>query len=430
MSEDKTISNSNTITSSTEKKPGSFSSLRIPNFRLLFAGSFLGSAIQWIQQVVLSWLVYDITGSGTILGSIILVWSAGALSMLVVAGMLVDYYNRRSLMLIETICIFTSNLALGLMLFFGHTHIAYLFIFSFIVGVAQTLDVTVRQVLVFDVVPRAQTPSAMALTQTGWSLMRVLGPTIGGFLLIWFTAGGTFLLQAGIYILIFITIIMIKLPPRQKDLVRSSPIQNIKDGVGFMVKKPLVRTFTIIGILLSFFIIPMFNTLPPIYAAQLFGDDSGKTLGYLLAAVGAGGIIGGIVATYLRRLERWGLIGLGGLFMLSTMLIAFAFTSNLPLALAILVLVGFFEIISLTVIQTLIQLSIPDQLRGRVTAAVNLIWMVLSFGSIVIGAGSDLLGPKMITIIAAGLTAAAIVVIFLVSSTTRNFRLSKSIESS
>jgi MFS family permease len=415
--------------SSSTKKVGTFASLRIPNFRLLLTGSVLAYAIQWIQGVILSWLVYDLTGSGTILGSITLVSSAASLCMLLAVGLLVDYFNRRKLMMTEIGCMLILTLALGFILITGHSNISYLFIFAFICGLIQTLDSTVRQVLVFDLMPRSQTPGAMTLTQTGWSLMRVLGPSIGGLLLIWCGAGGSFLVQGGVYALVAITVIQMKLPERKKEAVQSSPFQNIREGMGYLVREPVTRIFTMIGIVMPILIIPVFVILPPIYAVEVFHGGS-EVLGFLMASVGVGGIIGGVVTTYLRRLEQWGHLQLVSLFLLSLALIAFAFSSTLPVALAFLALAGFFEIIFLTTNQIVIQLSISDNLRARVTAVISLTWILSPLGNLLAGAGSDLLGgPKMVTIILTGAAAAIVILIFLFSPTVRNYRLSQGITS-
>jgi len=427
--ENNSYSDTNATSNLPEGKTGTFSSLLIPNFRILFIGSMLACSTQWIQSVIVNWLVYDITGSGTVLGIVNLVWSLASLLMLLAAGMLVDYYNRRNLILLVIAILFVVNLALGLILVYSHANIAYLFIFVLLVGSAQTLDSTTRQVMVFDVVPRNQTPGALALTQTGWSVTRVICPSLGGFLIIWFSAGGTFLVQAATYFLILVIIFQLKLQPRPRDTVRSSPIQNLKDGAGYIIKEPVARVFIVFSIIMAFLLIPIFFTLPAIYAARVFGDDSGRTLGYLMSAVGVGGIIGGFMVTFLKRWDRWGIIVMGSFLMLALTLLAFALTSSLPLALVILGLSGFFEIIFLTASQTLIQLSIPDQLRGRVTAVVNLNWIVTSLGSLVIGVGSDLIGPQMITIIVTLAGAALGILVFGISPVARNYRLSHSIES-
>jgi MFS family permease len=410
------------------EKIGTLTSLRIPNFRLLFIGTTLSNAAQWIQQVTLSWLVYDLTGSGTMLGTINMVRSVASLGMIPMAGVLIDRLKRRRLLMIENAWLFTITLALGLMLLFGHSHISYLFVFAFLGGMIQTVDMTLRQVLVFDLVPRSHTPNAMALIQTGWSLMRSFGPGIGGFLIVWFGPGGNFLVQAGAYALIVITIMKIQFPARKSGTLPSSPLENIKEGIRHVMKERITRTFMMIGFVLPLFIIPIFTILPPIYAVEVFGDESGRVLGFLMASVGVGGIAGGVVTASLGHLERRGILQLASLFLLSMSLISFAYSTTLLLALLFLALAGFFEIIFLTTNQTLLQLSIPDSLRGRVTSIVNLNAALMPLGGLVAGVGSDLLGgPKMITIILAGIVAAISVFIFLYSPTVRNYRLSQAI---
>jgi len=404
---------------------GTFISLRIKNFRYLVTGSMFSFGIQWIQSVILNWLVYDITGSGTMLGTINLVASFSSFAMLFVTGIMVDYFNRRKLMLTETAIVFVATIGLGLLLVKGYSYVWLVIIFTLVCGMVQTLDSTLRQVLIFDLVPRSQTPSAMALNQTGWSLMRVLGPSIGGFFLVWFGAGRSLLVQAAIWILVAITILMMKIPDKKIERVRSSPLQNMKDGLGFIFHEPVTRIFTLIGIVMPILAIPIFVILPPIYAVQVFGDTSGRVLGFLMAAVGVGGIIGGVVMTYLKRFERWGLIQVASFFLLSITLLGFAFCKSLPVALATMVLAGFFEVIFLTTNMTLIQLSIPDKLRARVTAAVSLTWILSPVGSMMAGAGADLLGPKNITIVLSAVGAVVAILIYMCSPTVRKYRLSQ-----
>jgi MFS family permease len=161
---------------------------------------------------------------------------------------------------------------------------------------------------------------------------------------------------------------------------------------------------------------------------EVFGDESGKVLGFLMASVGVGGIAGGFVTASLGYLERRGLLQIASLFLLSLSLIGFAFSAILLISLALLAFAGFFEMVFLTTNQTLIQLSIPDKLRGRVTAVVNLNMALMPLGGLVAGVGSDLLGgPQIITIILAGIAAIIAFIVLLSSPTIRNYRLSEAI---
>ncbi len=411
------------------EKAGPFGSLRIRNFRLLLIGTVLSNATMWIQQVTLSWLVYDITGSGTILGTINLIRSMASLGMIPLAGILIDRMNRRNLILLSNGWLLIITLGLGLVLVFDRSHISHLFIFAFLGGMTQTIEHTLRQVLVFDLVPRSITPNAVALVQTGWSLMRSFGPSIGGFLLLWFGAGGNFLVQAGIYALIMINIMYIHFPERKSDAVRTSAIQNIKEGVRYIVERPLTRNFMLMGFVLPLFIIPIYNILPPIYAVDVFHGGP-EVLGYLLSSVGIGGIVGGIVVALIGHVERRGLLQLASLLLLALSLIGFGYSTTLSVALPLLALSGFFEMIFLTTNQTLLQLSIPDDLRGRVTSVVNLNNALFPLGGLIAGSGSDLFGgPKIITVVLGVITGVIAIAVYFGSPRIRNYRLSQAIES-
>lgn len=398
------VQTSDDITSPAAEKLSAIVSLRIPNFRLLLTGSVISNAAQWIQSITLSWLVYDMTGSGTILGTINLVRAAASVSMIPVAGLLVDRLNRKRLITIENAWLFVITFTIGMLILLGQHNIAFLFIFAFMGGMVQTVDQTLRQVLIFDLVPRSVAPNAVALIQTGWSMMRVVGPSLGGFFILWFGPGGNFLIQSAAYILIAITILQIKFPPQKSpDIVHGSPLQNIRDGIQHVAREHMTRTFMLMGVIMPLLTIPIFSILPPIYAVKVFGDGSGRVLGFLLASTGAGGIIGGVVAASLGKFEHRGRLQLLSLLLLSLALIAFAFTTILPLAFLCMGLAGFFEMIFLVTNQTLLQLSIPDHLRGRVTAVVSLSSALSPLGGLLAGVGSDALGgPKLITVIMAG----------------------------
>ena len=153
-------------------------------------------------------------------------------------------------------------------------------------------------------------------------------------------------------------------------------------------------------------------------------------LGVLLASIGVGGIFGGVITAFLSRLERWGLVQLASIFLLSLSLLAFAFATKLWVSLLFLSLAGFFEAISLSTNQTLFQLSIPNELRGRVTSVVNLNVALSLLGSLLAGVGSDLLGgPKTITVVLAGTAAGICILVFLISPTVRNYPLSQGVAS-
>jgi MFS family permease len=183
----------------------------------------------------------------------------------------------------------------------------------------------------------------------------------------------------------------------------------------------------LLGFILALFTVPIIVVLPPIYAVKVYNGGA-DILGVLLASFGAGGIFGGVATAYVSRLDRWGLIQLVSIFMLSLSLVAFAFVTKLWMGIMFLSIGGFFEAISLSTNQTLLQLSIPNELRGRVTSVLNLNAALSILGCLLSGVGSDLLGgPKMITIILAGTAAGICILVFIFSPTVRNYKLSQGI---
>jgi MFS family permease len=420
--------NKNDSSSGSEKKSGTFTSLRIRNFRFLLTGQVISQGGNWIQQITVNWLVYNLTGSGTMLGTVSTIRSIMSLGMIPAAGVLTDRLNRKKLMMATNTWLFVVTLLFGLMLVFRGSQVFYLFVFAFLVSLTYTIDSTLKQVVIFDLVPRTVTPNAIALFLTGSAMMRSFGPAIGGFLLIRFGPGGNFLVQAGTYILIAITIMQLRFPARKYDSKHDSPLQNIREGVRYVVKGRVTRTFVLMGFILPIFTIPIFTVLPPIYAVKVFGDPTGRVLSILMALTGVGSMFGGVAAASISRVERRGLVQLASLFLLATSLVGFAFCSKVWTASLMLALAGFFESIFMTSNQTLLQLSIPDNLRGRVTSVVNLNAALAPVGGLLAGVGSDLLGgPKIITIIMAGTAAGIAIIVLFLSSTIRNYRLSQGI---
>jgi MFS family permease len=409
------------------KPAGNFAVLRQRNFAWFLTGTTLSNSGQWIQQVTLSWLIYEITGSGAMLGTLNLVRSLATLGLAPIAGVAIDRFPRRMLMVGVNGWLFALSLIFGFVLAFNPMLIWPLFVFSFLGGIAQAVDMPLRQTVVFALVPRSLAPSAVALVQTGWAVMRSIGPAIGGFLILWVGPEGNFFVQAGAYALVALTILKLNFPTERSHLTRGATRSNLLEGLRYIAREPTTRAFLLMGWVLPLFIIPIYSALPPIYAKDVFAGGP-DTLGALLSAVGIGGIGGGFVSAALGRFERRGLIQLGSLLLLSLSLIGFALSSGLWAALIFLAVSGFFEMIYLTTNQTLLQLSIPDALRGRVTGIVSLNMGLMPIGALIAGVGADLFGPRPITLILSGTAALIAVAVYFLSPIIRDYRLSAVLE--
>ncbi|MBX3001204.1 MAG: MFS transporter [Caldilineaceae bacterium] len=405
------------------KPAGNFDVLRQRNFAWFLTGTTLSNSGQWIQQVTLSWLVYELTGSGAMLGTLNLVRSIATLGLSPIAGAAIDRFPRRKLMIGVNTWLFFLSLIFGVMIAINPTLIWPLFAFSFLGGIAQAVDMPLRQTIIFSLVPRSLAPSAVALVQTGWAVMRSLGPAIGGFLILWVGPEGNFFVQAGAYALVALTILKLTFPSERAQLSGKATRGNLMEGLRYVIKEPTTRAFLLMGWVLPLFIIPNYSALPPIYAKDVFGGGP-DTLGALLSAVGIGGIAGGFVSTMLSRFERRGLIQLGSLLLLSLSLIGVGLTSVFWVSLVCLAVSGFFEMIYLTSNQTLLQLSIPDALRGRVTGIVSLNMGLMPIGALIAGVGADFFGPQVMTLVLSSIAGLIAVAVYFFSPIIREYRLS------
>jgi MFS family permease len=411
-----------------ESQSGTFASLRLRNFRLLLLGSTLSNLAQWIQQVTMSWLVYDLTGSGAMLGLVNLARSTATVGLAPVSGVIIDRVARRTLMLWTAAWLMVMSFLLGVILLTGHQAVWYLFAFAFLGGLAQAIAQPLRQTVVFVLLPRSLAPNAVALIQTGWGLMRSVGPALGGFLILLFGPGGNFLVQSLAYALILLNTLRLAFPPHVAAGRNQSMARNMADGFQYVRRAPVTRAFLMLGWVLPLFIIPSFTALPPIYAVEVF-DGGPQVLGILLASVGVGGVLGGLVAASLGRVDRRGVLQLGALLLLALSLIGFAFSTVLLVAVPMLVLAGFFEMIYLTSNQTLLQLSIPDDMRGRVTSLTTLNMGLSPLGAVYAGWGADLAGPAAVTVVLCGIAMVIAVATFLLSPTVRDYRISRALVS-
>lgn len=408
-------------------KGRTFSTLGIKDFRFLMVTTMLSNAAQWMQQVALNWLIYEITHSGTWLGTLNLTRGIASLLMLPLIGWLIDKLNRRKLVIFENALLLIMTLALGSALSLGYCGVREIIVFSIFAGICHVMDLSLRQVLVFDIVPRDLAPNAILLIQISWAFMRSLGPAAGGFLMFWLGAGGNFFVQSVIYLGIVIIFRKISLPHRIVNGNRPRPRRSAKEiceGIKFVTTTPLVRAFTLLGLILPLFVIPIFVVLMPIYAKDVFKVGP-EVFGLLMSAIGMGGLAGGIIMTFmLNKVKQKGMLQIMGFFALGLSLTAFAFSVNLYKAIWLLWIAGFFEMIVLTTNRTVLQLSVPDEIRGRVTPLVNSEVVIVPLVGLGVGVLRDLLHSPVALCAGLGLTVSILAVLsYLVFPEIRNFRM-------
>jgi predicted MFS family arabinose efflux permease len=315
-----------------------------------------------------------------------------------------------------------AGLALGLL--FGRVEIWHLFPFVILSGFAMALNQPARQTAVFDLVPRENVPNAVALNQSAMSVTRALGPSAAAFMLGVFGASGNFFIQAIAYIGVTATTLMIVFPPKQPAKERRSFMKDSADGFRYVAKEPLARWLMFMSIIMPLFIIPTLNTLMPVFAKDVYGlGPSG--FGFLVMAIGIGNFGGALFTASLGSFERRGLIQLSSLFVTGISLFGFAFAPNIYIGVPLLLICGFAEMIFLPTNTTLMQLSVPDHMRGRITSILLLNPLLIPIGSFLVGVGVDGFGGPATVAISAGASTVLGLLVWVASPRLRNLRLSE-----
>ena len=376
---------------------------------------------QWIQHAALGWVVYEITGSGTLLGAVM---GARAIPMILLApvsGVAADRYDRRRLMQASQGLAAAVNLSFGAALALGLVSTWMLFLFTVLMGACNVMDRPARFTTAFELVPREIAVKAVALNTIGFSMARVLGPMVAGYLIAAFGGAGTFFLQGVLYAASGVMVLFVVFPSRIAPAEQKSPWHDMAEGLRFAASNPRTRVLLVVGFLPFFLLIPVFGTLYPIYAKDVFAV--GPTgLGLLLTAVGVGGTLGGFIANALGRAERQGLIQSVWIVVMAAAIIGVALSPSFALALALSVIGGAAEMAHASSNMAMVQMSAPEAMRGRVSSLMMLNPALISLGALVAGPLSDAAGVRNASMMLAGTAIAFIGVLYAMSPVLRELR--------
>ena len=397
--------------------------LRYRNFRLLWTGSFFAYAAQWIQQTTLGWVAYELTGSATVMGAILGVRAIPLLLVPPLAGVAADRFDRLRLLVGSQVLFATASFAVGIAMAVDALKVWHLFAFIVAWGTAHSIDRTMRHSMILDIVPREAVLDAIALNGIAYGVTRIAAPAAAGYLIAWFGAAGNFFIQGVGYVLFGLTVLLIRLPPATPRHEKSSAWRSLAEGLRFATTDPTTRVILFSTALPFLFLIPTWGALMPVYAKDEFKVGP-EGLGWLLTAIGAGAIVGGLAASALSRIDRLGLMQVLALAVYAAALLGLAFSPSLLIALPFVAIAGVAEIMNITIGQTLMQVSAPEAMRGRLVSLMQMNPALISLGSFVAGILTDLIGVRTTSITMAISALVAGLGVTLGSSALRQLRLS------
>ena len=390
---------------------GVFRSLRHRNYRLLFIGTLFSSSGLWLQQVTINYLAFALSQSSFVVGLASGARSVPLLALGPVGGVMADRYDKKRLMLSTQVAQMALTLIFALIIIGGYLQVWHIFVFSLLSGVAWALNMPVRQSVVPTTVPREDMMNAMALNSAGFNITRILGPAIAGLMIAKVGAGENFLMQAVAYLAVAYLVMQLTLPnSRSAAKTAGSVMQNLKEGAVFVWRNATLRVQMLLALVPVVIALPYIAILPQFNVEVLHG--SAGTFGLLMAAPGVGAVVATLLVATMKSNVRYGLLLLGSLFALGLSLMALALASHLWMVLAMLVLIGGTQMVYMTASQTVVQLSIPDEYRGRVMGIYMLNQGMLPLGSMFAGTLADFYSASVALVIMGALVAALAVLFY------------------
>lgn len=368
-----------------------FSSLRNRRYRRYFLGQAISIAGTWMQRVAQAWLVYRLTDSSFMLGLVSFAGLAPVLLLGLPAGMLLDYLSRRRLLILTQALAMIHALALAFLVFTGRATVWNVLILAVVLGVLHAVELPARHAFLAELVPRADLANAIALNSTAFNTARFAGPALAGWLVGLLNEGLVFLINAVTFALMVWVLLTSR--PSVVTKVRNPPpsMRRLFEGLAYArrdkVMAPALWLLAAVALLGTAHVVLM-----PVFSNEVFGGGP-ELLGLLLSAAGAGALAAALRLAYLGGIQsiarHIGIAALaGGLIM-----VVFSRTEHAWGAFPVLFVLGYTLTTVVASVNTLIQLRVPDHLRGRVMALFSVLFIGLtSLGNLMAGSIASILG--------------------------------------
>jgi len=347
------------------------------DFRVLWFGAFTSTVGTWMQKVAQSWLVFDLTKSSFFLGLDDFLGQLPILLFTLVGGVIADRHDRRRLLLGSQYVQMAAAFTLAALVYWGYVRIWHILGLSFLAGCAQAFGGPAYQALIPSLVQKKDLPNAIALNSIQFNLARVFGPLLAGAALFFGTAA-----CFGLNGLSFVVVIAALMSLHVKHIratERKPMMQELKGGLAYARSQPSIIALTVLAFLTTFLALPLLTFLP-VFAREIFhGEVSLYT--YMMAASGAGAVIGALVVAWLGRFKHMGLTLLIVQVIFGGLIAAFAVSRVWWWSCTLLFAAGAALIVVFSMTASLVQLIVPDNLRGRVMS----IYMVAFRGGMPLG---------------------------------------------
>ncbi len=361
-----------------------FRALRHRNFRLWFFGQLTSLVGTWMQTIAQNWLVYQLTGSARDLGLVNFVGAIPLVPLTLYAGAIADRFSKRRIIFFMQGAMMVLAFVLAALCWTGVVKVWHVFVLAFLLGAVQALDTPARQAFVVELVGKEDLSNAIALNSGIFHGARVIGPAAAGILVAYVGVSGAFFLNGVSFLAVLGGLFLMDAALIHRTHAGGKVGDDLLGGVRYIgAHRAPMAVVTLISF--AALLAMPYHVLVPIFAKEIFGGGAGM-YGVLMSAAGVGAVLGSLYVATGWAVRRKGMALTVGSLSFPLLLIAFAFSRNLFLSVAILTAIGFAFVLQNAPANSLLQTLVPDHLRGRVMAIyVSLFLGMMRLGSLLLG---------------------------------------------
>lgn len=363
------------------------------DFRLFWSGQLVSLIGTWMQSVGQSWLVLELTGSPFQLGLVNALQFTPILLLSPVGGALSDRLGKRRILLVTQAAMMLQALVLAVLVRSGHVRYWHVAGLAAIYGLGRAIDIPARQAFLTDLVGKADLPNAVALNSVVFNGARIVGPGVAGLLIARFDVAFAFFLNGASFVAVLAALAAIRTEGHPHPAGQLGIRQGLMGAVSYAAGTPPVA-FTL-GLLVVVSLLALnYNVVVPLIARDVLNAGA-QGFGLLMSALGAGAIMGALGVALLRRSRPPLSLLVGSAAVLCVGAMALALVGHFAVAVAVLAVLGCFQIVFTTGCNTALQLITPDALRGRVMGLYAMAFAGMTpFGSLLIGTIAEHLGVR------------------------------------
>ena len=400
-----------------------FAALGYKDFRYLWFGQIAHASALHIEMIARPWLVLSLTDDVYHLGLVLLARSIPQFAIGLVAGVMADWYDRRSMLLVAKNGSAFANGALALLVLSGNVELWHLYVTAIIRGLFTALDQPARESMIPSLVPRERLTNAVALNSATMNVMRIAGGVIGGFLLAFAGIGWTFMIIAGMFFgAVFLTTLLPSKPrPKVVEKNLRAGVASFKEGISYAWATPSIRWVVTLAMVFFTFGMAYMQVFAPLFARDVL-DIGARGLGFLMSAAGVGAVIAALTLATVSPQRHRGKILIAIAIMFSCALILFSLSTYLPwiaLSFFFMAFVGMGQTGSFSLNKSILLDNAPDELRGRVISLLNLDRSMSTLGATMAGFAAAAFGVQSAQILFGAACLAGVILIAMLAPALR-----------